>query len=177
MRIRLHKARMMQNQNSIKPTILASFSVWIIIALDGFTTLVFALLCLLLAAISEPADLSHVGPHTKDAIYLWAGSTTLLAFAYLVACFISLVCWQQGRRNWGYIILGLGLIHLVGSACLLYFRSDFDFTLELLKMFLGSFVMNWLDLFCGSLVINLILLIIIINERIGPKSLFLKSQA
>jgi len=167
----------MRIQNTIKPNILSSFSVWIIIALDGFSALAFGLLCLLLAFIAEPTNLNHPSPHAKDAIFLWAGSIALLTFVYLVACYISLVCWQQGRRNWGYIILGLGLIHLVGSAYILYFSSEFKFIVEFLDMFFRSLAINLLDLFYGSLVINLLLLIIIFIGKIRPKSLIQKSQA
>ena len=42
-----------------------------------------------------------------------------LCFGYLVICFISLVYWLKGKRVWRYSILGLGLIHFVGSSYLL----------------------------------------------------------
>jgi len=105
----------MQNQNTIKPTKLASFFVSIILVLDGFSTLAFGLFYFVIARLSDPVDFSV---ETKDVIVRQGEIVALLTFVYLVLCFISLVFWQKGKHNWNYIILGLGLIHLVGSSYL-----------------------------------------------------------
>ncbi len=62
-----------------------------------------------------------------------------LCFGYLVICFISLVYWLKGKRVWRYSILGLGLIHFVGSSYLLDSVTD----IPLFAFFLsGSFFVN-----------------------------------
>jgi hypothetical protein len=154
------KVKTMQNKNTIIK-IFSSFLVWIIVILDGLSIFAFGLFGLVIAGIADPGP---DGAYSKDALFFWTGSIALLSFIYLVVCFISLIFWQKGKRNWGYVILGLGLIHLAGSSYLFNFRDAFDFIVTL---------------FYGSLIMNLLLLAIIINGiiRSKPNSRGQNSQA
>lgn len=149
----------MQNQNTIKPTKLASFFVSIILVFDGFSSLAFGLFYFVIAGLSDPVDFNA---EVKNAIVRQGEIVALLTLVYLVLCVISIIFWQKGKRNWNYIILGLGLIHMVGSSYLFTFRDEFDF---------------FAYLFYGSLSMNLILLAIIIFEKIKSKPLVQSSQA
>jgi hypothetical protein len=149
----------MQNQNIVKPTKLAAFFVSISLVLDGFSTLAFGLLYFFITASSDPIDFNM---EAKNAAVRQGEIGAFLTFVYLVLCVISIVFWQQGKRNWNYIILGLGLIHIIGSSYLFTFRDEIDF---------------FAYLFYGSIPINIILLAIIILGKNKSKSIIQSSQA
>jgi hypothetical protein len=140
-------------QNTTKPTKRASFFVSISLVLDGLSTLAFGFFYFFIAGLSDPVDFSI---EVKNVAIRQGEIVALLAFAYFVICVISIVFWQKGRHNWNYIILGLGLIHILGSGYLFTYTEGFGL---------------YAYLFYGSLSINLILLVIIIFEKFKPQSL------
>jgi hypothetical protein len=134
----------MSNQNTHNPTNLASFLGSIILVFDGFSMLAYGLLIFVISGIADPVDFSI---ETKKAGLRLGAFFALITLVYLVVCLISLKNWKEGKRVWRYIILGLGLLHLVWFG--LYFISGKEF--EFLTY-----------LFYGSLVANILLCILVI---------------
>lgn len=136
-----------ENQNTVKPAILSSCLALIILSLAGLSALFFGFIYLVGAANADPTS----NLDAKTAILLRGQTVAILTFLYLVICLVSPFFWYNRGRSWNYVILGLGLIHLVGST---YLAISPNWESDLTRLYLYS-----------SAIMNLILVAVMILDR------------
>src|SRR5215510_11269013 len=97
----------MQNRDIRIPTVLSSFLGSIIMILDGLSMIFFGLIYLVGAGNADYFD----DPEKKAAVLRQGEIVASITVVYLIFCVISLAYWQEGRRPWNYVVLGLGSLH------------------------------------------------------------------
>lgn len=137
----------MHNQISRRPTRAQSWLASIIIWFDGISALIVGLIFLFIAGIGDPVDFSV---EAKEAGIRLGEFVALLAGLYLISCLISIAYWRRGKPKWGYVLMGLGLMHAAWSTYLVI-ESSWD----------RSFVY----FFAASLVLNIALHAIILQVK------------
>ena len=146
----------MNRQDTSKPNKTASILVSIIMVVDGISVMVLGILYAFGTAIGEPRGFSIKALDAKAAAEHQSVIVMWLCIAYLLICLISLRFWQRGKRIWMYVILGLGLMHVMYFSYI--FSPFFPFSL-----FYG--IDFFAFLFYGSILLNLIISIIILFGR------------
>lgn len=126
----------MQIQPIIKPTKPFVVIAFVAMAFDGFSALAFGGLYLLASLLADPVDFKV---ETKDAIVAQGTFVAGLTVLYLIVCLLSANYWAKGKTFLGYVLLCLGVMHLVLFSYLFQFRNEAEM---LTYIFYGSLLLN-----------------------------------
>jgi hypothetical protein len=144
------------SQNNSKPNRAASILVSIIMVVNGISVMFLGILYAFGTAIGEPIGLTVEALEAKAAAEYRSQIVMWLCIVYFLICLLSLLFWQKGKRVWIYVLLVLGLMHVIYFGYI--FSPFFPFS-----VFYG--IDYFAFLFYSSISLNLIMFIFILFGR------------
>ncbi len=134
-----------------KTNLISKNTVSDILMFDGITIFIFGIIFSFINLIGDPGDFN---PETKRIMVLQGNIIGIGSFIYLITCLISRYLRNKGHNFGNYIIIILGIIHLLISIFI-----TFNFEEPNLSILFTSLL----------IMMNILLIVVVIKELIERK--------